>query len=205
MYELQTYRGVISNGTEEWWKLWIGIDLSFQNWLKEFDEFWLEISKVSKIYTLMGCFWPKYMFDLKKYRRTIFHDTKVECKIWRKIDFWFGKWHEECDKFSPEHTKFSKLGLSLNSFIPSTKGMSWKLRRELCVMTMKNDAKFQIELIYRGVMFDCTQDWYKVWKKTGLCFQKLTYELKIYRGVVSWQWRMMQKLKRNWLASSKLT
>ena len=115
MYELQTYRGVISNDTEEWWKLWIGIDLSFQNWLKEFDEFWLEISKVSKMYTLMGCFWPKYMFELKKYRRAIFHDTKVSCKIWRKIDFWFGKWHEECGKFSPEHTKFSKLGLSLNS------------------------------------------------------------------------------------------
>ena len=136
MYELQTYRGVISNGTEEWWKLWIGIDLSFQNWLKEFDEFWLEISKVSKMYTLMGCFWPKYMFELKKYRRAIFHDTKVSCKIWRKIDFWFGKWHEECGKFSPEHMKFSKLGLSLNSFIPSRKCMSWKLTGELCVMTM---------------------------------------------------------------------
>ena len=25
------------------------------------------------------------------------------------------------------------------------------------------------------------------------------YELKIYRGVMSWQWRMMQKLKRNLL------
>ena len=28
---------------------------------------------------------------------------------------------------------------------------------------------------YRWVMFDCTQDWYKVWRKTGLCFQKLTW------------------------------
>ena len=27
----------------------------------------------------------------------------------------------------------------------------------------------------RGVIFDCTQDWYKVWRKTGLCFQKLTW------------------------------
>ena len=24
-------------------------------------------------------------------------------------------------------------------------------------------------------MFDCTQDWYKVWRKTGLCFHKLTW------------------------------
>ena len=115
-------------------------------------------------------------------------------------------------------------------------------------------------------MVDCTQDWYKVWRKTDLCFQKLTWgiwqiftrapeslqigtlmvyfclklnmcELKIYRGVmchdheewcknwrvidlsvqnwheefenlqwsyVSWPRRMMQKLKRNWLVSSKL-
>ena len=65
----------------------------------------------------------------------------------------------------------------------------------------------------RGVMFDCTQDWFKVWSKTGMCFQKMTwetwqiftraleslqietlmasfclklemYELKIYRGVM---------------------
>ena len=64
---------------------------------------------------------------------------------------------------------------------------------------------------YRGVIFDCTQDCYKAWRKTGLCLQKLTwgiwqiftreleslqiatfmasfclnlkmYELKIYRG-----------------------
>ena len=83
------------NDTEEWWKIWRGIDLSFQNWHKEFDKFWLENSKVSKSYTLMGCFRPNYiMFELKK-----------------------------------------------------------------C----------------RGVMFNCTQGWYKVWRKTGLCFQKLTW------------------------------
>ena len=118
---------------EEWCKIWNRIDLRFQNWHEEFNKFWLAHSKISKIYTLMGWFWPKYiMFQLKK---------------------------------------------------------------------------------YRGVMFDCTQDWYKVWRKTGLCFQKLTwgiwqiftralwslwtgtlmasfclkfkmYELKIYRAVM---------------------
>ena len=143
----QTYIGFISNDTEELWKIWRGIDLSFQNWHKEFDEFWFKISKVSKIYTLMGCFWPKYiMFELKKYRGHIFNKTEVWCKIWRKTDLWFGKWHEEFGKFSPEHTKFSKLGLSLDPFIQSRKCMSLKLKGELCVMTMKNDAKFEIEL-----------------------------------------------------------
>ena len=28
---------------------------------------------------------------------------------------------------------------------------------------------------HRGVMFDCIQDWYKVWRRTGLRFQKLTW------------------------------
>ena len=56
-----TYRGVISNDTEELWKIWRGIDFSFQNWRKEFDEFWLENLKVSKISTSMHCFWPKYI------------------------------------------------------------------------------------------------------------------------------------------------
>ena len=28
---------------------------------------------------------------------------------------------------------------------------------------------------YRRAMSGCTQDWYKVWRKTGLCFQKLIW------------------------------
>ena len=131
-----TDRGVTSNDTEEWWKIWRGIGLSFQNWHKESDKFWLENSEVSKIYTLMGYFWPKYiLFELEKYRGAIYHDTRLRCKIWRKADLRFGKWHEEFGKFSPEHRKFSKLGLSLDPFIQSRKCMSLKLRGELCVMT----------------------------------------------------------------------
>ena len=59
---------------------------------------------------------------------------------------WFGKLHEEFGKFSPQHTKFSKLGLSLDPFIRSRKCMSLKLKAELCVMTMKNYTKFEVEL-----------------------------------------------------------
>ena len=40
----------------------------------------------------------------------------------------------------------SKLGLLLGTFIPSRKCMSLKLTRELCVMTMKKDGKFEKEL-----------------------------------------------------------
>ena len=135
------------NDIEEWQKIWSGIHLSFQNWHEEFDEFWLDHSKISKIYTLMGCVWPKYMtFELKKYRGVIFHDTGEWCKIWRNTDLWFGKWHEVFNKFSPEYSKVSKLGLWWDSFIQSRKCMSLKFTGKLCVMTRKNDAKFGEEL-----------------------------------------------------------
>ena len=100
-------------------------------------------SKVSKIFTLNGSFWPSYiMFELKKYWGVIFHDTEECCKIWRKTDFWFGKWHEEFGKFSPEHWKVSKLGPTWDPFVQNRKCMSSKFIEGLYVMTMKNDAKF---------------------------------------------------------------
>ena len=135
------------NGSEEWWKIWRGIDFSFQNWHKEFHKFWLKHWKVSKISSLMGCFWPMYiMFELKKYRRFTFHVTREWCKIWKKSDLWFGKWHDEFGKFSPEHTKVQKLGLFWGPFIQSRICMSLKFRGEVCVMTTKNDSKFEKEL-----------------------------------------------------------
>ena len=56
---------------------------------------------------------------------------------------WFG--HEEYGKFSPEYLKVSKLGL-WDPLIQSRKSMSLKFTEEICVMTMKNDAKFEGEL-----------------------------------------------------------
>ena len=63
-----------------------------------------------------------------------------------KKNLWFGKRHEEFGKFSPEHSKDSILGLWLDPFIQSRKCMSLKFAEELCVMTIKNDAKFGEEL-----------------------------------------------------------
>ena len=100
------------NGNEEWWKVWREIDLQFQNWHKEFDEFWPKQSKVSIISNLMGFFWPKYkIFERKKYRGVMSHDPEESCKIWINTDLCFGKWHEEFGKFLPKHSKVSKFGL----------------------------------------------------------------------------------------------
>ena len=44
-------------------------------------------------------------------------------------------------KFSPEHSKVSKLGLCWDPFIQSRKCMSLFFTEELCVMKIKNDTK----------------------------------------------------------------
>ena len=84
-------------------------------------------------------------------------------------------------------------------------------------------------------MFDCTEDWCKIWRKTGLYFLKWHEEFgrfspgnvrksenwvfywvlftkvenlwawNLQWSYMSWEWGMMQSLRRNWLVNSKLT
>ena len=56
---------------------------------------------------------------------------------------------EEFGKFSPEHSKVSKLELWSDPFVQSRKCMSLKFTEKLCVMTMKNDTKIEEELTCR--------------------------------------------------------
>ena len=91
--------------------------------------------KIVKISILINSFCAKYItLELKKYRGVMFHDIEEWCKIWRKTDLWFGKWHEEYGKFSPEH--------SMDLFIQSKKCMSLKFTEKLSIMTLKNNAQF---------------------------------------------------------------
>ena len=107
-----------------------------------------------KNFVLMGSLWQKYnMFELKKCRPVIFHDTEEWCEIWRKPDLWLKKWLEKLGKFPAELLKLSKLGIWWDSLVQSRKCMT----------------------------------------------------LNFTEGYVSWQWRIMQNLKRNWLVISKLT
>ena len=111
------YRGAIFHETEERYKIWRGIDLSFQNWHKEFHKFWPEHLKVSKILTLIGSFWAKYiLLELKKYLGVIFHEAEEGYKIWRGIKLLFQNWHKEFYKIWPEHWKVSKVFTLMGSF-----------------------------------------------------------------------------------------
>ena len=109
-----------------------------QSWHEEFNKSWIEHTKISNIFPLLCCFWPKYVkLQLRKYRGVMFDGTVYWCKIWRKTDFCFQKWHEEFGKFSREHLKVSKSGLWWDSFIQSRKCMSLKFTGEFFLMIMK--------------------------------------------------------------------
>ena len=145
MYELTIYRGVMSLENKEWCKNWRKLGLSMQNWHEEFDDFSPEHLKISKICTLMGCFWPKYiMFELKKVQRSYFW---LHCRLMQNLkENWLVlskmTWRI-WQIFTKARSKFQKLGLLLGRFIKNRKCVCLKFTGELCFMRMKNDAKFE--------------------------------------------------------------
>ena len=83
----------------------------------------------------------------------MFDCTEDSCKIWRQIELYFLKWHEEFDKFSPEHVSKSKI---------------WDF--------------------YWVLLSKVENVW--AWNLQG--------------SYVSWEWWMLQNLKKNWLVNLKL-
>ena len=131
------------------------------------------------------------------------------CKIWNRIVLPFQNWHEKFNKFWPKRSKISKIFSLMCWFWPK--------------YIMLQPKKVQSSYVWLH-----SQGWHKVWRKTGLCFRKLSWGIwqilnraleslqigtlvaswwawNLKGSYVSWQWKMMQKLKRNWLVSSKLT
>ena len=172
------YRGVMLIDTEGWCKIWRKTNLLFQN-RQEFGEFWSGYSKLSKICTLIGPFSAQYIiFDIRKYWGAIFHGTEEYCKIWRKTSLQFGTWHEDIGKFSSEHSKTSKM---------------WTL---MCCFWPKHSI-FELKT-YRGVIFDGTEYWCRIWSKTDLCFQKW------YKEFGKFFWQILANLDFHWVLLSKV-
>ena len=109
IHEVKIYRRVMRNDNEEWWKIWRGIDLSFQNWHKELDKFRLDHLSLDKLH---------FNGLLKKYRRVIFHDNRERCKIWKKTDFRNLK--NDIRNLTKFHrsTRSLKIGTFIRSFYP---------------------------------------------------------------------------------------
>ena len=96
------------------------------NWrgIQNLERYWLIISKLAqgiwqnltraleslKKIHFNGSFWAKYiLFELKKYRGIIFHETEEGYTICWGIDLPFQNWHKKFDKFWPEHSEVSKI------------------------------------------------------------------------------------------------
>ena len=73
---------------------------------------WIIMEAVAslKMCTLMYYFSRKYiMFEPKKYRGVMFHNTEEWCNIWGGTDLCFEKWHEEFGEFWRETRKSQNL------------------------------------------------------------------------------------------------
>ena len=115
------------------------------------------------------------MYELKTYRGVMRYDNEEWCKISNRIDL-------------------QRSYVRLHSRLIQSLKQNWLV---LPKIDMRNLASLHQSTCLKSL-------WIRTFM-TSFCLKLKMYELKIYRGVVSWQWRMMQKLKRNWLASSKLT
>ena len=109
-----------------------------------------------------------------------------------------------------------KIGTLMGSFRPKYKwyDMTLNFTKELCVMTRKNNAKFDKELTchFKTDMRILTNFDSSTRKSKKLLFNWLVwpkyimFELrKVQRSFVWWHWRLMQNLKEKWLVLSKMT
>ena len=139
------------HGNEEWCKIWRGIDLSFQNWHGEFDEFWPEHLKISKIFPFMGSFWAEYILsELKNTEELSFMILKSDTKL------------------GEEPTCRLKIDMrNLTNFDLST----WKFQKNFPLIGSFSAKYILFELKkYRGVISHDTEEWYKIWRQIGLLF-----------------------------------
>ena len=114
---------------------------------KNYDKQFITVTTHKNVQNYFNEKCAKYlMFHLEKYRGGIFRDNEEWCEIWRKTDLRFGKLHEEYGKFSPEQLEVSKWAYWWDPLIQSRKSVSLKSTEKLCVVKMKNDAKFEEEL-----------------------------------------------------------
>ena len=115
------------DGNEFWCKIWKKMTCPFKNDIRRLANFHQSMFGSLRIWTLMESFYPKYKMDeLKIYRWVLCHDNAEWCKIWTGIDK-VKNWHEQFDKFWPEHSKISKTCTVVGFF--GTKFIMFELRK----------------------------------------------------------------------------
>ena len=108
-------------------------------------------------------------FELKNYRGVIFHNIEEWCKVSRKTNSWFQKWHEELVEFSHNHSKVWKFHFS-GLFLYE-------------VWTKKKCG---------GVIFHDTEQWRKIWINPDRVVSKMEWG-------IGWTFVRAPKSLKNWI------
>ena len=74
----------------------------------------------------------------------MYHGNKEWCKNCKEIDLSVQNWHEGFDEFWPVHSKILKICTLMSCFLTEVYSV-WAKK------------------MYRGVIFDGTEDWWKMW------------------------------------------
>ena len=166
-----------------------------------------------KICTLMGFSWLKYIiFELKKYRVVMHHYTVDWCKLWKKNDLRFHKWREKFGIFYRSTQNLNIITLR-DFFVQGRSCWAKKLQRSY-VMTLKGDAIFKDKLA--GGLKNDIRNFFNFhrnsWKFENEHFQGLlswiAYKVSVkivQNSYLSWNWEVIQTLKKNKLSVWKIT
>ena len=98
-----------------------------------------------------GLLLSKAYIKFQMYKTVMSHDTDEWCKVWRKTDSWFQKWHEE-------------LGNNFNAL----SGKSENLDFDMLLL-----SKVYYVCTKKGQRVTCysTEEWSKIWRRTDLYFE----------------------------------
>ena len=129
---------------------------------------------------------------------------KRDTKFGEELTFHFKIGKKNLTKFDVNTLKSQKFSLYWDPFEQITFSLSWRSTEELSFMKLKRDTKFREELTSsfktdtkNVTNFDLStrllNKLYIVWAK------------KAQRSCLSWHWRVMQNLKKNWLVAWKMT
>ena len=166
--------------------------------------------KFYQVCTLIGSFcWNYIQFQLKRYRGAMTHDTEEWCKIWKKSDSFFQKW-QEFGEFWSDHSEVSNICTLIGSF--RAKYIPFDLKKYRGVIFYDTDEPCKIFRKSEENWGNWHEKFGKFWpehlkvSKLGLLFKvENVCAWNLQGNYVSWNWRVVQNLKRNWLVISKLT
>ena len=148
MFQLKKYKGVMSDGTQDWYKVWRKTDLCFQKLTWGIWQIFTRALESLQIGTLMTSFCLKLkMYEHKIYKGFMCHDNEEWRKNWREIDLSVQNWQfeifNEFNEFWPKHFKISKICILRAAFDRNIKCLCYEKYRGVILTALNNDAKFE--------------------------------------------------------------